>query len=201
MFSVTIDCTVRSSCARNPKFDASWIGSSQNFADRSVAVDMNVRRLVWLVIVEVEAVRAGPQHRRHGRILTKSAGDANATAHEPREQEIVRVHIAQLPRHHLLNLRPQLPIRHRPRMVPGHFPRAIQQHQRRRRRRPISIEVVLADRHRHVEQPGIKTMPHRVDVLQFIARRRMLQPAPCSRRVASARSPAVPCRQTPNATA
>jgi hypothetical protein len=36
---------------------------------------MNVRRLIRLVTVEVEAILAGPQHRRHGRILTKSAGE------------------------------------------------------------------------------------------------------------------------------
>src|SRR5579863_10000383 len=36
------------------------------FRRQIVAVDMNVRRLVRLVTVEVETVRARPQHRRHG---------------------------------------------------------------------------------------------------------------------------------------
>ena len=42
--------------------------------------------------------------------------------------------------------------------------RPIQQHQRRRSRRAVHIEVVFADRHWHIEQSGIKTMPHRIDI-------------------------------------
>ena len=43
------------------------------FGRQIVAVNMNVRRLVRLVTIEVEAIRAGSEHRRHPGILAKVA--------------------------------------------------------------------------------------------------------------------------------
>src|SRR6266571_1852195 len=58
-------------------------------------------------------------------------------------------------------------------MIHRHLSRAIQKNERRRSGSAIRVEVVLADRNRYVEQPRIKAVPHRIDVLQFIARRGM----------------------------
>jgi len=48
------------------------------FGRQIVAVNMNVRRLIRLVTIEVEAIRAGSEHRRHPGILAKVAESAAA---------------------------------------------------------------------------------------------------------------------------
>src|SRR5712671_1145191 len=41
---------------------------------RLVAIDMDVRRFVWLVTVKIKTIRAGPEHSRHAEILANSHG-------------------------------------------------------------------------------------------------------------------------------
>src|ERR1017187_588232 len=49
-------------------------GTKPEFSRQIVAVNMNIWRLVGLVTVEVEAIRAGSQPRRHPGILPKHSG-------------------------------------------------------------------------------------------------------------------------------
>jgi hypothetical protein len=48
-------------------------GTKPKFGRQIVAVNMDVWRLVGLVTIEIEAIRAGSQHRRHPGILTKGS--------------------------------------------------------------------------------------------------------------------------------
>src|SRR5689334_15253019 len=61
---------------------------------------------------------------------------------------------------YFLNLCPELVIRQRPGMVHRYFPCAIEQDQGRRGRGAVSVEVRLADWNGHVEESGIKAVPH-----------------------------------------
>ena len=46
-----------------------------------VAIDMNVRRFVRFVAVKIEPVRAGPEHRRLGGILTNPIQNSGEVLH------------------------------------------------------------------------------------------------------------------------
>src|SRR6478609_5572104 len=53
-------------------------------------------------------------------------------------------------------------------MIPGHLPGAIDEHQRRRRRSAVRIEVGSVDRDGHIEQSTIKMLTDRLDVSDLL---------------------------------
>jgi len=60
-------------------------GIKPEFSGQIVAIDMNMSRLIRLVTVEIETIRARPQYRRHGAIVAKprrADGACNRTCSE-----------------------------------------------------------------------------------------------------------------------
>src|SRR5581483_7212393 len=58
-------------------------------------------------------------------------------------------------------------------MVPSHFSGFVEKYEGRSGRSAIHIKIGFADWNRHIKQSTVEPMPHRIDVLNFIARTRV----------------------------